>query len=187
MDRLTKKAIVGWEPKFADTIFGSVKNATQCYNRLVEYEDTGLTPEEIAQMNDFAQSQCIKLLAENARLKAEIKQILINIPGTETADDVVEYLGKIRGEIFAAQAENERLKAEVAQLRDDYESVKSWNACEKEVYEKLHAENKLFRQREQAIAQALGVCDDGGEYVNDIVAAVEKLKAGSPCRRGGIA
>ena len=33
-----------------------------------------------------------------------------------------------------------------------------------------------LRQREQTIAKALGVCD-GGEYVNDIVAAVERLQA----------
>lgn|GEM_PF-6803454 len=38
------------------------------------------------------------------------------------------------------------------------------------------AENDRLRQREQTIAKALGVCD-GGEYVNDIVAAVERLQS----------
>lgn len=37
--------------------------------RLGEYENTDLTPEEIVEMNNFAHSQCAKLLAENGELK----------------------------------------------------------------------------------------------------------------------
>ena len=41
------------------------------YERLAKYEDTGLTPKEIMEINDFSNSQCMKLLAENQVLKAE--------------------------------------------------------------------------------------------------------------------
>lgn len=40
--------------------------------RIAEYEDTGLTPEEIIELNDFSKSQCAKLLAENARLRERL-------------------------------------------------------------------------------------------------------------------
>lgn len=44
------------------------------FDRLARYEDTGLTPEEITKMNDFVNSQCAKLLAENCELRASIRQ-----------------------------------------------------------------------------------------------------------------
>ncbi|WP_283606525.1 hypothetical protein [Faecalispora anaeroviscerum] len=37
--------------------------------KLKAYEDTGLSPEEVIQVNDFSHSQCARLLAENAKLK----------------------------------------------------------------------------------------------------------------------
>ena len=38
---------------------------------LADYENTGLTPEEIIKLNDFEHSQCAKLLAKNGELERE--------------------------------------------------------------------------------------------------------------------
>lgn len=64
-----------------------------------------------------------ELEAEIERLKAEVKQILINIPGAETTDDVVEYLGKIRGEVFEAHAANAGLRNYLQEELDSLNSV----------------------------------------------------------------
>lgn len=40
--------------------------------RLAEYEDSGLSPEKVAKINDFEKSQCAKLLVENGKLKLQM-------------------------------------------------------------------------------------------------------------------
>lgn len=47
----------------------------KAFNKLAAYEDTGLTPEEITQLNTFVGSQVEKLLAENTALQVEIKML----------------------------------------------------------------------------------------------------------------
>lgn len=44
------------------------------YDRLTSYEDTGLSPEEIVELNTFTGSQIEKLLAENAILRAQLHE-----------------------------------------------------------------------------------------------------------------
>ena len=41
--------------------------------RLAQYEDTGLMPEEIVELNDFTKSQCYKLLEKISELEKEIE------------------------------------------------------------------------------------------------------------------
>ena len=48
-----------------------------CFNRLAEYEDTGLTPGEISKINDFANSQLKKTLAELQKYKHQEEHGLI--------------------------------------------------------------------------------------------------------------
>ena len=40
------------------------KKLYACVCKLKDYENTGLSPDEIEKLNDFSQSQCAKLLAE---------------------------------------------------------------------------------------------------------------------------
>lgn len=49
---------------------GCEHNYAAC-DRLAAYEDTGLTPKEIKDLNNFEKTQCYKLLAEIAALRAE--------------------------------------------------------------------------------------------------------------------
>lgn len=57
MDRLTDKRFVGdgfYQPKSHEErleIFANVPKLRDIYNRLAEYEDTGLTPDEISAKN----------------------------------------------------------------------------------------------------------------------------------------
>ena len=60
MKRLTKKGY-----NFSENdIYSSIDNwsLAQCLNRLREYEDTGLEPEEIVKLNSFTDNQAVKLL-----------------------------------------------------------------------------------------------------------------------------
>lgn len=41
--------------------------------RLAQYEDSGLSPEQVAEVNNFEKSQCAKLFIENEKLKTEIQ------------------------------------------------------------------------------------------------------------------
>lgn len=58
MDRLTDKRFVGdgfYEPKNHEErleIFANVPKLQDIYNRLAEYEDTGLTPDEIMKLKE---------------------------------------------------------------------------------------------------------------------------------------
>lgn len=65
--------------------FDEFNMVTGALDSLAAYEETELMPEEIIKLNDFINSQCAKLLAENTRLKAEqdvIKgQLFINERG----------------------------------------------------------------------------------------------------------
>lgn len=61
-----------WKPtpcKIPDIVYG-----------LAAYEETGLTPDDINKLNGFEQSQCAKLLAENAKLKAELVAAIVDLP-----------------------------------------------------------------------------------------------------------
>lgn len=40
--------------------------------RLAQYEDSGLSPAQVAEINDFEKSQCAKLLVENGKLKLQM-------------------------------------------------------------------------------------------------------------------
>lgn len=44
-------------------------------DRIAAYEDTGLEPEEIVNLNDFSTTQCAKLLVENGSLRAEVERL----------------------------------------------------------------------------------------------------------------
>lgn len=43
--------------------------------KLKQYEDTGLMPEEVVQVNDFQHSQCARLLAECGELRRRLAKI----------------------------------------------------------------------------------------------------------------
>ena len=66
MDRLTDKRFVGdgfYQPKSHEErleIFANVPKLQDIYNRLAEYERTGLSPEQIKQLR----SRCIRAEAE---------------------------------------------------------------------------------------------------------------------------
>lgn len=49
--------------------------AYDAFERLTAYEDTGLEPSEILQLNDFSASQCGKLLAKNGELERELTAV----------------------------------------------------------------------------------------------------------------
>ena len=48
-----------------------VRHHGSIVDKLAEYEDTELTPQEIITLNDFSQSQLAKLLEENCKLKQQ--------------------------------------------------------------------------------------------------------------------
>lgn len=50
MDRLTIKGCFGWQPKGNVQLRGDISKATQCFDRLAEYEDTGFEPSEITDL-----------------------------------------------------------------------------------------------------------------------------------------
>ena len=68
-------------------IFETVASDEEIRNRLAEYEDTGLSPEEIVELNDFINSQTAKLLAELQEYKRlEEQGLIVRLPckvGTE--------------------------------------------------------------------------------------------------------
>jgi hypothetical protein len=73
----------GCENMCSDECFRCEDNNGAC-KRLAQYEDTGLSPEEINNLNNFEQSQLAKLLAENGKLKAQNKlmwEALMCLPG----------------------------------------------------------------------------------------------------------
>lgn len=52
--------------------------------RLAEYEDTGLTPEQISELNNFEKTQCAKLLLELREYQqAEAEGLLLRLPCRE--------------------------------------------------------------------------------------------------------
>lgn len=61
MDRLTDKRFIGdgfYQPKSREErleIFTKVPHLKDIYNRLAEYEDTGLTPEDVRNMKDHCE------------------------------------------------------------------------------------------------------------------------------------
>ena len=58
---------------------GYCEKPEEAYQMLGAYEETGLSPEEIINLNDFSKSQCAALLSKNGELKqenAELKKAL---------------------------------------------------------------------------------------------------------------
>lgn len=73
MDRLTKRTASGIDALGAVITKSSRGWVYKIADRLAAYEDTGLTPERIVELNTFEGSQLEKLLlAENGRLRAEL-------------------------------------------------------------------------------------------------------------------
>lgn len=83
MERLTEKQSAGYDLKemngnYCDD-YCKTQSLTTCNDcgiyeaiqRLAEYEDTGLAPDEIHKLNDFEQSQMATLLKEKAILLKE--------------------------------------------------------------------------------------------------------------------
>ena len=69
MERLTKKGY-----NFSENdIYSSIDSwsLAQCLNRLREYEDAGLEPEEIVKLNSFTDNQAAKLLE---KYQAEVEK-----------------------------------------------------------------------------------------------------------------
>jgi hypothetical protein len=66
--------------------FDEMNLVTEALNKLAAYEGTGLTPDDINELNDFEQSQCAKLLAENGKLKAKLKMAIDDISSGNAND-----------------------------------------------------------------------------------------------------
>lgn len=111
MDRLTKQ--YGGNPavptKFdLDFAFQTDDEAwhglTEIFNRLAEYEDTGLSPKEVVEVNDFSHSQCARLMAENAKLKEnqldplELAKVAISLKENATLKKALELMSEYLGE-----------------------------------------------------------------------------------------
>ena len=106
MERLTKKGY-----NFSENdIYSSIDSwsLAQCLNRLREYEDTGLEPEEIVKLNNFTDNQAAKLLEKyqtevekhkwipvDERLPEGEKEVLVT---TNTGRITFGYLGD--GELY---------------------------------------------------------------------------------------
>ena len=81
-------------------------------NCLADYENVGLTPEEITKLNDFEHSQCAKLLAkngelerENATLKTALGMVYIyTIHPTKKIDPMKAYTEMARDVIYLRKA-----------------------------------------------------------------------------------
>jgi hypothetical protein len=70
MDRITKQ---NYKFNMLNIMQGMTKytEIDEIMNCLADYENIGLTPEEITKLNDFEHSQCAKLLAKNGELEQE--------------------------------------------------------------------------------------------------------------------
>lgn len=72
MSRLTKYTKeFGYNLKGNITVRGDCKTYNMAIEKLAQYEDTGLAPDEIHKLNDFEQSQIATLLKERFVLKKE--------------------------------------------------------------------------------------------------------------------
>lgn len=72
MSRLTKHTKeFGYNLKGNITVRGDCKTYNMAIEKLAQYEDTGLAPDEIHKLNDFEQSQIATLLKEKAILLKE--------------------------------------------------------------------------------------------------------------------
>ena len=70
MDRITKQ---NYKFNMLNIMQGMTKytEIDEIMNCLADYENIGLTPEEVTKLNDFEHSQCAKLLAKNGELERE--------------------------------------------------------------------------------------------------------------------
>ncbi len=74
-ERLTTKLDAEEVQRLGIVYLPNKNGAKDVYNileKLGQYEDTGLTPTEITEMNDFSESQCMKLLKDKAELECNL-------------------------------------------------------------------------------------------------------------------
>lgn len=78
MDRLTKYCMKGSEN---DGWYVERKDYQKAIDKLADYEDTGLTPERITEINDFFNSKTAKILAKLQEYqRAEENGLLLMLP-----------------------------------------------------------------------------------------------------------
>ena len=100
-----------------------------CMARLAAYEDTGLTPEEVTQVNDFVGSQLHKAMELNALLLKELAEVTTEKNAAiRTRERVMNKLSKQVAHTVRARHLRDEARAEAGRLREEldrYERAKS--------------------------------------------------------------
>ncbi len=98
MDRLTVTGCKFLTPAIAskNELLDEIRRHQKYYDRLAAYEDTGLTPEEIVNLNTFSGSQLEKLLAENATLKKALKVAMESVKNGLCYEDVMAVVEVVK-------------------------------------------------------------------------------------------
>lgn len=126
------------------SMFATVEQALQ-YNRLRRYEDTGLTPDEIAALKaDRDQWQDGTIIVKLADAEAEIERLCAALKLAQAR------AGDLEDEIAALRAENERLNEELTLERAYTDFWKDAAKKAMKLTEDVVAVSKAWRRRAEA-------------------------------------
>lgn len=155
------------------SMFATVEQARQ-YNKLRQYEDTGLTPDEIA-----------ALRAENERLGAELDRREIDPLKCPSCDEYRKETARLRADLAAMTAERDAAKSALDERNDLYARYheierKEWGQIQANL-RAAEAERDAMRERAEAAAANLNAvktctnCCAPWEY--------DPLNVESPCNK----
>lgn len=112
------------------------------FKRLAQYEDTGLSPEDVVRVNNFEQSQCAKLLVKNGQLQQENEQLKARIIAGVLDSDLVEtYDGSA---LDKADQYIEKLEKENDQLN---KAIRVWMGTANDLREAINKSEKIYNER----------------------------------------
>lgn len=118
MERYTDRNERGDLLLCGNEVYGNNQDAYNAITQLEDYEDTGLTPEEIIQLNDFSQSQCAKLIAEVEQLKEKLQE---SPYGDDKIDELEESCDNLRFQLEQKGQQADALKKKLCQYAGCYE------------------------------------------------------------------